>query len=102
DQRVDLTKTYRVQIVGARERSKFIHRIVAPGKLFVDAVGIQPAWVDEVRSTLRHYEMSSLLGMVWSWREFSHAIKRIVPAWVKRWEKISIVDGIFALVRGSV
>lgn len=102
NQRIDMTKAYRVQIVGARERSKFIHRIVAPGSLFVTAAQIEPGWVENVKETLETYEQTSLLGLVWDWERFCSRIESIVPRWVRRWEKVSIVDGIVALVRGSV
>ena len=102
NQRIDLTKAYRVQIVGARERSKFMHRIVAPGNLFIAAAQIEPGWVEDAKKTLEGYEGTSLLGLVWNWERFCSAIECIVPRWVRRWEKVSIVDGVVALVRGSV
>ncbi len=102
DQRLQLTKDYRSHIDTAREKGHFIHRVISPAALFKRAVNVQPAWLEEMLRYIDSYDRQSVLSLVEDWSGFDKAVQDLLPTWNGRWEKITIVDGLFALIRGSV
>lgn len=75
-----------------RNKGRYLHRIVCPEQLFIDAAKLNPEWLRDLRHSLGDLEDVTALIPVTHWDSFRRAVNAVLQSWLHEWEKIVIID----------
>jgi len=101
DQNIDYHSAYIQQQIAAREESDYLHRVVVQARLIREARDQNKAWIEEIGDKVYRQRGRTAVGLVDGWATLCRSVSSLLPLRINTWDKITIVDGILALVRSG-